>query len=233
MQSTTNPSQRWLAGLTAGAAGIGAMTGLDEAYGAIVSLDNGGGGWTVNAPVATGSTNSTVADIGGAGGAAFKMSWWSNSFGNNENVFGQGGAQVGNAFQRNVASATPGTTGFAGALLMRAGSAVYIGPGIYSYGSNNSRTGNNNWLAVKFTDSGINGGATTYGWAQFNFSAAADTLMKVVYSNSGATVELDGAGGYQEAGTSVPVPGTLALLAAGAGGIGAFRRRRAAARQAH
>jgi hypothetical protein len=57
--------------------------------------------------------------------------------------------------------------------------------------------------------------------------------MKVVYSNSGATVELDGAGGYQEAGTSVPVPGTLALLAAGAGGIGAFRRRRAAARQAH
>jgi hypothetical protein len=63
-----------------------------------------------------------------------------------------------------------------------------------------------------------------FGWSQRDFQTSTTTLLRVLYSDSGATLHLDGAGGVEE--QSVPLPGTLALLAAGAGGVLALRRRR-------
>jgi hypothetical protein len=85
------------------------------------------------------------------------------------------------------------------------------------------------FMGVKFTESGVNGGAAMYGWVQFTKDAGIPsgnptgiTIVDWAYDDSGASITA-GAG-------AVPEPSSLALLAAGAMGL-CVRRGRAKLRK--
>ena len=85
------------------------------------------------------------------------------------------------------------------------------------------QAGANNYVPVKFRDANINGGSTVYGWAQIDVKSNSD-IVEIVYSDVGHFVNLN-AGAFSEV-PPVPEPSTLALMATGAAGVLALRRRR-------
>lgn len=82
---------------------------------------------------------------------------------------------------------------------------------------------NNNYVGFRFVDAGVNGGAVCYGWAQVHIGASltdpSRAIIAYAYDNTGATIP-----------AGVPEPSTMALLgvmAAGALGVRAWRKRKA------
>ncbi len=85
--------------------------------------------------------------------------------------------------------------------------------------------GSNNLIGFRFVDPSLNGGAIAYGWMRISLGATSGAqpraIVEYAYEDSGAGI---GAG-------VVPEPTTMALLgamAAGALGVRAWRKRKAA-----
>lgn len=127
--------------------------------------------------------------------------------------------------QAYVATAAGGTT----AVNMAFGAMI---DGSSLYGSNSSANNaqwnlnsSNNLVGFRFVDPSIGGGATTlYGWMRISLSATAGSqpraIVEYAYENTGAGIQ-----------AGVPEPSTMALLgvmAAGALGVRAWRKRKAA-----
>lgn len=95
----------------------------------------------------------------------------------------------------------------------------------------NNALGNSddNLVGFSFQDPGINGGAVTYGWARIDIpntggsqaAAAAVRITEWAYDDAGASIALG-----QTAAVAVPEPTTLPMLALGAAGVLAHRRRK-------
>ncbi len=89
---------------------------------------------------------------------------------------------------------------------------------------------------ISFTDVRINGGAATLGWLEVNAFSNATTDQNIVFTrvifDDASTSRPSFAGpnvpGAQTEWTNIPEPSSIALLALGAGGLLARRRRQAA-----
>jgi hypothetical protein len=79
-----------------------------------------------------------------------------------------------------------------------------------------------NYFGVQFLNEGTS--TTNFGWIKINFGAAVGTraITEFAYENAGASINIGQI-------TAVPEPSTFALLATGATGLIALRRRRRAA----
>ncbi|MCX7098150.1 MAG: PEP-CTERM sorting domain-containing protein [Methylococcales bacterium] len=95
-------------------------------------------------------------------------------------------------------------------------------------------SGNYGWIRLKVEDMGINQPfSSVFGGALGNGLNYADkiTVIDWAYENTGAAIHAGrkfSFGGALSSDNTIPEPSALALLAAGAAGIGAFRRRKAA-----
>ena len=162
--------------------------------------------------------NMNTIDMGGDGVSDFTI--WPSVAGSSEYFWRRAAApanRVGSAAYRSTTNKTVGN---------RPGmvNPAYYYNSIYQGGAlrDNFQAGTDNYVPVKFADANINGGSTVYGWAQIDAKNDSD-IVKVVYSDAGHLVNLNG-GAFSE--VIVPEPCTLALMATGAAGVLALRRRR-------
>ncbi len=174
--------------------------------------------------VNTGDMN--LIDVGGDGANNFQISVGASAVTETLKVLGT--ATNNRAYWKAYRVVTDKTVGTGGGKVYPSGSGATIFAGTWSL-TGSFQAGPNNYVPVSFTDSNINSGNKVYGWAQINVKADSD-IVKVVYSdsglfvnlNNGAFTEVGGGGG----GGGVPEPSTLALMATGAAGVLALRKRR-------
>jgi PEP-CTERM motif len=121
-----------------------------------------------------------------------------------------------------------------GAIFYRA-DAQFAGGGLGTPGNAATFIQSINYLnPITFTDSRINGGATTEAWLQVNASNSSNTrhtvaLTRVIFNDASVTrPNFLGIPGPQTEFSAVPEPSGLALLALGAGGLLTRRKRQAA-----
>jgi len=148
------------------------------------------------AAIVTGTFDTTTVDVAAEGDNDFFI--FVQGAGTDEDFRRVGGNLVHSQAYRATTDKTVGTRA---GMRNPIGSAANIYVGAGGTRSDNFTAGTDNYVAVKFTETTVNGGNTVYGWAQIN-----------VKSNSEVS--------------SVPEPSTLALMATGAAGVLALRRRR-------
>ena len=210
----------------AAAAGIGALTSAQVAHAAIVlTLDAG-----------QSITNNGTLSLFANGGPALTESLTASRFGfyspnfiyahhagvANLNVLGAG-AYANNLTLNTTVSAN--ATTFIGAGANRIGfRSVSSGYLIANNGNFSGRTG---YIGFSFTDP-TTSTQTDYGWAQITESGnqATLTLVNAAYDNTGAAIKTG------QTAATVPEPGSLGLLAGGAGCLAAWRLRSRKRKQA-
>ncbi|BBO86543.1 hypothetical protein DSCO28_71090 [Desulfosarcina ovata subsp. sediminis] len=105
--------------------------------------------------------------------------------------------------------------------LLSSGYLISAGRSFNDYGYWTGLGGQSGYIGVEF---GVNN--KYYGWIEVSINAAGDTLTLHSWAYEDEAGKAIAAG---DTGSPVPIPGSLALLASGAAGLAALRRRKAAA----
>lgn len=126
----------------------------------------------------------------------------------------------------------PGTAQPPGGAFLSAGFAVAVVGGVANFGATATKNG---LVAFTFSDLRVNNGASTNGFLDLTASADSITsvysvqINRLIFDDSNAAEPVVNAGTVYNEWVAIPEPGSVALLAMGAGGLALRRRRQRAA----
>lgn len=213
-QTVSFPKSRWIAYATAGVAT--AACGVTAAEAQITYSG------PVNAFFATGSGVAQTFNL--TGGAVLRFANNATTSGGGAAIFRNEGAAVSNMFRGVASGAFRYPENVASNAVISAGAFAAFNGAFFATLAYGNGFGGSQFLnpGVGFIGFSFNTGAgTQYGWARVNMQGSpgnAFTLVDYAFGDPGVMIRAGQ--------TAVPEPGSLGLLAVGAAGLVAWRRRR-------